>query len=208
MPDLKKIAQLKEMIQSAERSLSNAKHVLSEILGDKSQDELLISHQLKGTSPPRQEEEGRVIEGIFDGEKMVDNNLRAYPVPANYASKSKLVVGDRLKLTITNEGRFIFKQIGPVERKSLVGPLTFEDGQYKVLAASKAYKALLASVTFFRAEVGDEVTILIPEGEPEVEWGAIEAVLPKFEESSSIEKAVKESRMQNATDEDDDDFDL
>jgi hypothetical protein len=76
------------------------------------------------------------------------------------------------------DGSFVYKQIGPVERKKIIGTLTYEDGQYKVIAGGKAYKVLLASVTYFRAEVGDRVTIIVPELE-DSEWGAIENVLPK-----------------------------
>jgi hypothetical protein len=63
----------------------------------------------------------------------------------------------------------------------VVGPLTYENGQYKVLADGMAYKILLASVTFFRAEIGDEVTVLLP-AEGEAEWGALDVVLPKAEQ--------------------------
>jgi hypothetical protein len=76
------------------------------------------------------------------------------------------------------DGSFVYKQIGPVERKKVIGTLTYEDGQYKVIANSKAYKVLLASVTYFRAEVGDRVTVIVPELE-DSEWAAIENVLPK-----------------------------
>jgi hypothetical protein len=83
-----------------------------------------------------------------------------------------------MKLTITDEGKFIYKQIAPVERRTMVGVLIQEDGQYKVLAEGKAYRLLLASVTFYRAEVGDQVTILIPKSGG-AKWGAVEAVIPK-----------------------------
>ena len=53
----------------------------------------------------------KIIEGIFDGEKMIGPDGQIYSVPANYASKSRLVEGDTLKLIITNRGAFIFKQI-------------------------------------------------------------------------------------------------
>ena len=76
------------------------------------------------------------------------------------------------------DGSFVYKQIGPVERKKIIGTLTYEDGQYKVIAQSKAYKVLLASVTYFRAEVGDRVTIIVPELD-DSDWAAIENVLPK-----------------------------
>jgi len=180
MSDLSKIALAKEMIESAEKSIRSAKRFLAEFSGDISKDEFIASAIKENIADPTKTEEGKIIEGIFDGEKMIDKEERSYPIPANYASKSKLVAGDHLKLTITENGRFIFKQIGPTERKSLVGPLTFEDGQYKVLSEGKAYKVLLASVTFFRAEVGDEVTILVP-ADHESQWAAIEAVLPKID---------------------------
>lgn len=180
MSDLSKIALVREMLDSAEKSVRSAKKLLGDITGESSTDALLINAKARELPAPHVEEEGRVVEGYFDGEKMIGAGGHSYPVPANYASKSKLVVGDRLKLTITENGRFVFKQIGPVERTSLIGPLTYEDGQYKVLAGGRAYKVLLASVTFFRAEVGDEITIHIP-ATSESEWAAIEAVLPTIE---------------------------
>ena len=43
---------------------------------------------------------GRIIEGVFDGYQMIGPDGTKYSVPANYSSKSKLVEGDLLKLTI------------------------------------------------------------------------------------------------------------
>ena len=64
----------------------------------------------------REETLGKVIEGVFDGQNMVGSDGKTYPVPANYASKSKLVQGDILKLTIAEDGAFLYKQIGPIPR--------------------------------------------------------------------------------------------
>ena len=83
-----------------------------------------------------------------------------------------------MKLTITEDGKFIYKQIHPVERRTVVGALIQEDGQYKVLAEGKTFRVLLASVTFYRAEVGDQVTIILPT-DMEANWGAVENVIPK-----------------------------
>ena len=47
------------------------------------------------------------MEGVFDGQNMMGPDGKKYPVPANYASKSKLVEGDVLKLTISDDGSFI-----------------------------------------------------------------------------------------------------
>ncbi len=122
-------------------------------------------------------EEEQTIEGIFDGANMIDGKGNQYPVPTNYASKSKLVEGDKLKLTIKPNGAFIFKQIELIGRKLTTGHLIMDDGQYKVLCDDKTYNVLYASVTFFRANVGDKVTIIIPETGT-AHWSAIENVMP------------------------------
>jgi hypothetical protein len=102
---------------------------------------------------------------------------KEYPVPANYASKSKLVEGDILKLTITDDGGFVYKQIGPTERKQIIGTLVQHDGAYYVEANGREYRILLASVTYFRINVGDQVTIVIPADNPDAIWAAVEAAL-------------------------------
>lgn len=135
---------------------------------------------------------GKVVEGIFDGQNMMDSEGQTYPVPANYASKSKLVEGDGMKLTITDEGKFIYKQISPIKRRTAVGALIQEDGQYKVLVDGKAYRVLLASVTFYRAEVGDQVTILLPEDE-DAKWGTVEAVIPKHLAEAAAQSVLEGS---------------
>lgn len=119
---------------------------------------------------------GKIIEGHFNGQNMIGPNDKSYPVPANYASKSKLVEGDKLKLTIADDGSFIYKQIEPIERKKLIGKIILEDGQYMVEAGSKKYHVLFASVTYFKASPGDEVTVVIP-AVGEANWAAIEAMI-------------------------------
>lgn len=171
-----KISEIKEMIDSAEAALKSAKRKLLELSGDD------ISSGTTGsvsTSPMSSgsDQDGKVVEGVFDGERMIAPDGESYPVPANYASKSKLVAGDHLKLTILHDGRFVYKQIGPVPRKTLIGTLVHEDGQYKVLADSRSFKVLLASVTYYKAKIGDKITVIVPEAE-DSEWATIEAVLP------------------------------
>lgn len=121
-----------------------------------------------------------IIEGVFNGEKMVGEDGKEYNVSQNYASKSKMVEGDMLKLTITNGGKYIYKQIGPIERKRITGELVKDtnNNQWAVLVDGKTYKILQASVTFYKANAGDNVTILVPEHGPS-SWGAVDAVKPK-----------------------------
>lgn len=172
-----KLVQIQELIDSASSSLKTANALMREMTGvaDASHERIMTKASGMGASVSAS---GKVVEGVFDGQNMVDSEGQTYPVPANYASKSKLVEGDGMKLTITDEGKFIYKQILPIDRKMVVGVLIQEDGQYKVLADGKAYRVLLASVTFYRAEVGDQVTVLLPEN-AEAMWGAVEAVIPK-----------------------------
>ena len=84
-----------------------------------------------------------------------------------------------LKLTITPDGSFVYKQIGPVERKRLIGIVSQDDlGNFVVIAEGKAYRVLLASVTYFKAEPSDEVTLVVPRDSESV-WGAIENLVKK-----------------------------
>jgi hypothetical protein len=180
--DPAKIASIRQMIESAEASLRSAKQMLAEFdggavsAGPANRDQLeeaasdLSTHITGGQ---------QIVEGIFDGQNMLGPNKKAYPVPANYASKSKMIPGDMLKLTITPEGSFLYKQIGPIERKHVKGHLALEDGQYNVIADGKSYHVLLASVTYFKANVGDEITVIVPI-DGEADWAAIENVIPRM----------------------------
>lgn len=184
MSQASKLALIKEMIESAESNLRSAKQMLNELAGTSAKN--IYSKIAKELEPMEDDGESKIVEGVFNGETMMDKNNKEHPVPANYASKSKLVPGDILKLTIKEDGSFLYKQIGPTERKRIIGTLTYEDGQYKVIAQGKAYKVLLASVTYFKAEIGDKITLVIPEVE-DSDWGAIENVLPKDTEDESLE---------------------
>ena len=121
--------------------------------------------------------DGKIIEGVFDGQIMIGPDGKNYPVPANYASKSKLVEGDLMKLTITPDGKFLYKQIGPVERKSVIGTLTHHDDKYYVEVAGREYEILYASVTYFHLREGSQVSVVIPAGNADAQWAAVEAAL-------------------------------
>lgn len=121
----------------------------------------------------------RIIEGVFNGEKMVGADGKEYSIPPNYASKSKLVEGDMLKLTITHNGSFMFKQIGPIERKNLIGELMAIDDQFGVLVDGKIYKVLKASISFYKGKSGDEVVILVPK-DGDSDWGAVDNIIKRI----------------------------
>ncbi|HEX3568739.1 MAG TPA: hypothetical protein VHT70_03640 [Candidatus Saccharimonadales bacterium] len=166
VPD-KQIKRLRALIQEAETNLAAANELLVSLVGD---DE-------KINVPAKEDALGKVIEGVFDGQNMVGSDGKIYPVPANYASKSKLVQGDILKLTIADDGTFLYKQIGPIPRKQVVGALKLENGHYFVDVEGKEYRVLLASVTYFKAKPGDQVSVNVPEDDSNAEWAALEAAL-------------------------------
>ncbi|MDZ7612107.1 MAG: hypothetical protein U5L10_05060 [Candidatus Moranbacteria bacterium] len=174
-----KIESLQKMIADAEKTISSAKQMLAKLQGPESGQ----TYQ----APSRNDEEGQVIYGTFDGQIMIGEDDKQYPVPANYASKSKLVENDLLKLTITPTGNFVYKQVGPVERRYLIGIVEKDEkGNYVVNVDGRRYKILLAAATYFKVEPGDEVTLVVPRDQ-ESTWGALENVLRKADDISEEE---------------------
>jgi hypothetical protein len=171
-----KIQELREIIANAQETISSATQLLSAIQGVKPSE---FSAEMPINPADDAEEDGQAFYGYFDGQIMVGDDGKQYPVPANYASKSKLVEGDKLKLNITPDNRFVYKQIGPVQRNYLIGLVKKDDkGNYSVQTPDREYKVLLAAATYFKIEPGDEVTLIVPQGKTTV-WGAIENVLQK-----------------------------
>ena len=162
------------MIDAAEASLRSARALLSKFAPGTEKTE---RHLEASDAKVYESGESQIVEGTFDGQNMIGPESKSFPVPANYASKSKLVEGDRLKLTILPNGTFLYKQIAPVNREFVRGTLIKEDGQFKVVANSKSYRVLLASVTYYKGSVGDEVTLIVPK-DREAIWGTIEALIP------------------------------
>lgn len=181
MVNSKKLTLLKEILEGAEENLRTARRILTEMVGG----ETLEHEKAKYLPASRSEGSERIVEGVFDGENMVGPDGKIYRIPPNYASKSKLVEGDHLKLTIKEDGTFLYKQIGPVERHRVVGALLREGSDWRVTAEGKVYKVLLASVTYFRGTPGDEVVLLVPKQGP-AKWGAVENLI-KASDTRSVD---------------------
>lgn len=172
-----KIQSLRDMINSAEKTIHGAKAMLLQIEGKKKSG--------RRRHVASDDSDGQVVEGAFDGQIMIGTDGNQYPVPANYASKSKLVEGDLLKLTIVQDGSFIYKQIGPAPRTNKIGIVSQdENGNFFVVADGLPYKVLLASITYFKVEPGDEVVIVTAQNESDtpLTWAAIENTLQKAKE--------------------------
>ncbi len=195
-----KLVLIRQLVEAARNNLDTATQLLKNLGID-----CIDSHNLEAPSTAVQHtDQGAVIiEGVFDGQNMVGPDGKLYSVPANYASKSKLVEGDLLKLTISPDGSFIYKQIGPVERERIVGVLTKDEqtDEFRVLSRGQYFRILLASVTYFKADLGDEIVVLVPKSTPST-WAAVENVIKKHnlgEESSLVAETEAEPEIKKAT---------
>ena len=166
--DDKKLAEISKILDEAESKIQAVKRILFEKVYQEQAEHLDCKVDQKAS----------VTEGVFDGENMIDKSGKKYPVPSNYCSKSKLVAGDSLKLTVTSEGTFLFKQIGPVDRKKLIGKLVKKGDSWVVTSEDKKYHILDASVTYFKAKENDKLAIIVPKV-GESEWAAVENLVEK-----------------------------
>ncbi len=171
-----KIILARRLLENIKKSTDGLISLFSGEMDDGDEDRISIGEITDGMVE-NDEEGGKVIEGVFDGENMIGPDGKEYSVPANYASKSKLVEGDMLKLTITDRGTFIYKQTKPVERKRLIGKLEKDvNGNYVVKAEHKKFRVITASITYYKGIPGDKVVLLIPVAGDSA-WGAVDNVI-------------------------------
>ena len=179
----KNIDLISKALGAAESSIRLAKQLLAEMEG---------VNGVQTTKDKLEELPG--ITGIFDGENMVAGDGQTFPVPANYASKSMLVVGDTLKLVEEGKEKR-FKQIEHVKRHKTSGMLTKKDGKWKVITPEGSYKVLPASVSHFGADVGSEVLLHLPANKLTVPYGAIESIKAAGGEQKQAPTKVEEAPM-------------
>jgi hypothetical protein len=168
-------------LQMLKQARDNMSHVIQLLEGGDSAQAInqMVSFAVQRTATDVELEQTgtRTLEGVFDGQSMVGGDGLRYNVPENYASKSKLVEGDILKLIIHPDGTHIFKQIGPIERQRLVGKLAIDPSTQEpvVVCGQDVYKVLAASVSYFKGMPGDEVVVIIPSGGG-CAWAAVERI--------------------------------
>ncbi len=200
----KKIASILSILEIAEKNIQAARQLIQQIIEEKGiVEKLSKDNSNKSPTPVSADEESalEVVEGYFDGENMVGDNGQIYPVPQNYASKTQLVVGDRMKWILTPE-RELFKLIQPAERERVIGTLHLEGDNFLVLVDgfTNPIRLLKASVTFamknYGLKIGDEVAIIIPKNVTPT-WGAFSSVVKsgeaeKFRNEQTKKEKIKE----------------
>ena len=181
----KKLDTILSLLEICESNIKSAKAMLSQYSNPEnttSQPNFSNSFAMQTSS-----DDSEVIDGYFDGENMMGDNNQLYLIPQNYASKSQLVVGDKLKWTlvkdpISNTYKEMYKLTNPVLREKVVGKFIIDGNTYAVMVDgyTSPIKILKASATFamknMNLQIGGDVAIYIPKhGTPS--WGAFISVV-------------------------------
>jgi len=120
------VTSIHEMIDNAEANLRSARQLLIELEshngGNKAEpiqpsENYPVDENKDFTASEKTEAGNRIVEGRFDGQNMIGPDKKSYPVPANYASKSKLIPGDILKLTVMPDGHFFINKLDQYQEK-------------------------------------------------------------------------------------------
>lgn len=114
----------------------------------------------------------KTVEGTYNGHLTMrgDDGL-PYAIPHNYASKSRLIEGDRMTLYILRDGTYQYKVTKQVDKirfqGTYIGNDEIEDKDGRV------FKVLHATVTYYRLEEGEQVCCVTTYGS---EYCAVESL--------------------------------
>jgi hypothetical protein len=201
MSNPKKISQILNLIEIASNNIQTARTLLSSLATESG---IKVTGEIRtpGTSSTDEDSALEVVEGFFDGENMIGDNGQIYTVPPNYASKTQLVIGDRMKWILTKD-REVYKLILAAPRERVTGTFAIEGEHYVVLvdAYPTPIKILKASATYAIKNLGltqgDEVAITIPKDTTPT-WGAFNTVLKGTpEETQTNTVAASTSEIDN-----------
>lgn len=136
------------------------------------------------------------IEGTFDGSHMVSADGKKYRVNDNYATKSMLVYGDKLRAYDEN-GKYWFKQVDKVKREKVSGVLTQKAAVWHVVTGDGSYKVSPEAVDFLNLKVNDEVAVFLPANNKRVPFATLDFVKKVREEKKAVvaEEKVEEKAV-------------
>lgn len=180
------LSTLEQLLQKMETDLARARRMLAK-LQDKEVDSWNKSEKIdtdllsENLSSYEEDDNIQVVEGVYDGYFMVGADKKKYPVPMNYASKSKLIPGDILKLRIMPDGKLLYKLIWQANRKYIKATLSKTDDNNKFTAITDDGQIFFlnqAAVTYFKGQTGDELSIIV-NADGLGNFAAIEALIPQ-----------------------------
>lgn len=177
MSDENKIKALRDLINSAQSSINSAKKILNWLL-DEDKDDILDFISETSWLSEYESEWLHIVEWVFTGEWMLGTDGNMYPVPQNYASKSLLVQGSKLKATIDSSWRIKYKIISEIPFSTSLWIITKNGEKYQIVTDTKSYNVLVAAITFHKCTIGDTVSIRVPEWK-DATYAVIESIIPK-----------------------------
>lgn len=199
--DAKRIAAIRDLLDTAQKSINSARKLILALDGaDAEALKTDLSYINAESLNAYKSGDEKIVEGVFTGESMLGSDKNAYPVPQNYASKSHLVQGSKLKAIIAADGKITYKIIEEIPYETKIGIIAANRDKFQVIADGKAYNILMASVTYLKAEIGDMVSVRVPAGK-EATYAALDAVIPKEEaaKQEESEKEVKPAKVKKST---------
>jgi len=175
MNEEQKIKALRDLIMTAQSSIGSAKKILDSLAWDNLTwwDSYDTTWLMEYTT-----DEWLVIEWVFTGESMLGTDGNTYPIPQNYASKSLLVQWSKLKAIIDAQWKIKYKIISEIPYVTLLWIVTKNGEKYQIATENKSYNVLVAAITFHKCDIGDTVSIRIPEWK-DATYAVIEAIIPK-----------------------------
>lgn len=137
--------------------------------------------------PTTSTEDLKMIEWLFDGYYMCGSDGKNYPVPTNYASKSKLIPWDNLRLKILHDGTLVYKINNLTDRKTYKAILAYGD-QKKIVAITEEWYTFSlnqAAVNYFKGIVWDDAYIIAPK-ESQNWYAALETIVKQHQLPKSV----------------------
>lgn len=171
------IQRINQALSAAISSINLAKSLLKDIDGTSSR---IDTREIDG------------IVGVFDGKDLVTESGERLEVPINYASKSKIVFGDTLKM-VEDDGKKLFKQIERVKRLTKTGIISKQGGEMVVVTGDGTYKILQVAVEFYKLTESGQVQVLVPENNIHAPFATIDKNL---DDRAQLDKGEIENRAQ------------
>lgn len=173
------IQRINQALSAAISSINLAKSLLKDIDGTSSR---IDTREIDG------------IVGVFDGKDLVTESGERLEVPVNYASKSKIVFGDTLKM-VEDDGKKLFKQIERVKRLTKTGIISKQGGEMVVVTGDGTYKILQVAVEFYKLTEGGQVQVLVPENNIHAPFATIDKNLDDRAQLDKGKVEVKQEKQ-------------
>jgi len=129
-------------------------------------------------------------EGVFDGRFLIADTGEKMEVPSNYAAKSRIVYGDRLK-AYEEDGKNMFKQVEKVDRRKVPAVVSKKEGKFFALTEFGDHEISSTAVEFNNIKVNDKIQVILPETNLKAPYAALDKTLEQEEQKHDNNNAKK-----------------